>query len=131
MVCVNLNQYLASVLIMLGFSTLYFERPCYEYDKDESLRKQEVVDAFFYLLMAPRITENLYNKTMRDATVTTNTNTLTQNLMEKISTMQGKSDAFEGRQLNYNQYIVTETKHLNVGRDRGMTATATKRTSMV
>lgn len=84
-VCVNLNQYLASVLIMLGFSTLYFKRPCYEYDKDESLRKQEVVDAFFYLLMAPRITKN---KTMRDATVTTNTNTLTQPLMQKISTMQ-------------------------------------------
>lgn len=55
---------------------------------------------------------------MRDTTVTTNTNTWSQNLNNKMSTMPGKSDAYKSRQANYSHYSVTEeTSQLNMARN--------------
>jgi hypothetical protein len=99
------------------FTDLYFGRPKYVAASDQRPAKVILVDALYYLFMAPRLTEGVYNKALRDATHQTSTRELTENVLDRVGTLPGKTDGYENRQVVYQTYALHEVLQMN-GREQ-------------
>lgn len=64
--------------------------------------------ALFYLIMAPRLTESIYGRAMKDATETTSTVALTEYVMDRVSICSRISDAYEPRQVVYKTFHISK-----------------------
>jgi hypothetical protein len=97
-----------------NFVNLFFSRPKYVPEDDERSHKAVVVDALYYLMMSPRLTEGVYNKALRDVDASMNTMALTDAVLDKVGTLPGKTDAYEPRQIMAQVYSIEEVLSASV-----------------